>query len=920
MVDQLNSAKSDSLPSQFSSDLPTDSRSTSKQAMAKPSKPMSLKRKATAIAVVLGTLPVLAVGAASYYLADQALSQSIINSQKLAATRLSDLVSRYMSERYADIQVLANLPVFTDAQRSEALVNERAATLDRIYQAYRFYSNLAILDLDGRAIAQVGKPNQNNPSFQTFFREAVKANRALISPAILSPETKAYEVYFTAPIRDSQSGRTIAMIRATLPLERLSEPLQVYTLIGREYSLVDPANQVILSSQANRVNQSAIENFPTFSAMQSEQQLTTRFSVDPRSRSQYVFTYIPWTKLEGLPDLNWQVMLGNNVENAFAARRNLLLTVGIGTTIAALLVGWASAVAAGRLTRRIIGVSRAVQKLGQGYLDTRIKVKGEDEIALLGDNINYMASQLQKLVFEQVESSQKLERLNEATFNIRKTLDFNIILQTAVAEARRLLNSDRAMVYLFDEHWQGRIVAESVALEFPPALGAEVCDPCFAQKFVDKYQQGRVHLIPNLDEADLDPCYRGQLEQFHVKANMVAPMLVDNKLIGLLVVHQCSAPRVWDVAEVNLFTQIAVHLGDALEQVTLTEQRQRTSQAETLAAERQRYQESMEMQLLELLRHAEKAAMGDLTVRAAVGAGEIGTVADFFNSIVENLQQIVSQVKQTAMQVNASLGSHEFAVRSLSQDALRQADETAATLDSVQAMMKTIETVAQSAQQAAEVSRSASLTAETGGQAMDLTVQQILGLRQTIGDTAKKVKRLGESSQQISKVVSLINQITVQTNLLAINAGIEAARAGEESQGIAAIAEEVGALAARAADATREIEQLVADIQRETSEVVQSMEQGTTQVVEGTHFVEQAKHSLEEIIAVSHQIDHLVQSISEATVSQVETSQQITHLMKDIAQIAERTSGSSIEVSDSLRETVAVARELQDSVGTFKVN
>lgn len=888
--------------------------------MARVFKGVSLKQKVAAIAIFLGMLPVLGVGAASYYFADQALSQNIINSQKLAATRLSDLVSRYMAQRYADIQVLSNLPIVTDAaQRTDSASPDKPAALDRIYQAYGIYSNLAILDLEGRAIAQAGQSTPTSPSLQNFLREAVKANRALISPAILSPQTKTYEVFLTAPIREPQTGRTIAIVRATLPLEKLAEQLQTYTLIGREYSLIDSSNQVILSSQPSRMNQSATENFPDFASMQSSPQVNTRFSVDPRSRNQFIFTYNPWTKLEGLPDLNWQTMLGNNVENAFAARKNLLIAVGVGTAIAALLVGWIAALLASRLTRRIISVSRAVQKIGQGQLDTRLRMKGDDEISLLCDNINYMASQLQKLLFEQIESSQNLQRLNEATFNIRKTLDFNIILQTGVSEVRRLLNTDRAIVYLFDEYWQGRIVAESVALEFPAALGAEVCDPCFAKQFVDKYRQGRVHMIPNLDEADLDPCYRGQLEQFQIKANMVAPMLVDGELIGLLVAHQCSAPRSWDTSEVNLFTQIAVHLGNALEQVTLTEQRQKASQAEALAEERQQQKESMEMQLLELLRHAEKAAMGDLTVRATVTAGEIGTVADFFNSIVENLQHIVSQVKQAAIQVNSSLGEHEFAVRTLAQDAMRQADETATTLNSVQEMMQSIEVVAQSAQQAAEVSRAASMTAQEGGQAMDLTVQQILGLRQTIGDTAKKVKRLGESSQQISKVVSLINQITVQTNLLAINAGIEAARAGEESQGFAAIAEEVGALASRAADATREIEQLIADIQRETTDVVEAMEQGTAQVVEGTRFVEHAKDSLGQIISVSQQIDQLVQSISEATVSQVNTSQRITHLMKDVAQIAERTSGASIEVSDSLRQTVAIAKELQESVGTFKV-
>jgi methyl-accepting chemotaxis protein len=217
------------------------------------------------------------------------------------------------------------------------------------------------------------------------------------------------------------------------------------------------------------------------------------------------------------------------------------------------------------------------------------------------------------------------------------------------------------------------------------------------------------------------------------------------------------------------------------------------------------------------------------------------------------------------------------------------------------------------------VTATAAATAEQGGRAMDSTVHNILSLRSTIGETAKKVKRLGESSQQISKVVSLINQIALQTNLLAINAGIEAARAGEQGQGFAVVAEEVGELAARSAAATREIEHIVENIQRETSEVVEAMEQGTAQVVEGTQLVENAKLSLGEMLQVSQQIDHLVRSISEATVSQVATSESITHLMQDIAQVSAQTSTSSLQVSDALRRTVAISQELQTSVETFKV-
>lgn len=525
------------------------------------------------------------------------------------------------------------------------------------------------------------------------------------------------------------------------------------------------------------------------------------------------------------------------------------------------------------------------------------------------------------LLKQQEEAVRYANLLNDITFRMREMLDRQQVFGVAVQGTRESLKCDRVLVYLFDKTWKGSVVAESVGRGFPVALGANIADPCFAEEYVEKYRRGRVHALSNIAKAGLDPCYLGQLEPFEVKANIVAPILIDGNLLGLLCAHQCSAPREWQENEINFLRQTAIQLGFALEQANLfTEKEQARLQAESISREQRQQKEMLQAQLLELLTDVEGAASGDLTVRADVTAGEIGTVADFFNSIVENLRQIVLQVKQSATKVGTALGENEGAMQQLAEEAIMQADETMQTLKSVEQMKQLILVAADSAQQAAEVAHTASTTAEIGGAAMDSTVQNILHLRETIGETAKKVKRLGESSQQISKVVSLINQIAMQTNLLAINAGIEAARAGEEGQGFAVVAEEVGELAARSAVATQEIEQIVDAIQRETSEVVAAMEKGTTQVVEGTHLVTDAKQSLEKILQVSQQIDGLAQSISVSAASQVQTSQAIAGLMEKVAKTAGQTSKSSRKVSDSLRQTVQVAKELQTSVETFKVN
>ncbi|MDG2991874.1 methyl-accepting chemotaxis protein [Candidatus Synechococcus calcipolaris G9] len=522
---------------------------------------------------------------------------------------------------------------------------------------------------------------------------------------------------------------------------------------------------------------------------------------------------------------------------------------------------------------------------------------------------------------QQALEAQRAKFLRDLTLRLSQFKSTSEILAQGVADIRQILQSDRVIVYEFDPNWVGTVVAESVGEGWPKALEQTIDDPCFRKNWIKAYEKGRVQATADIDAANLNECYLGQLKPLGVKANLVAPMLVEQKLVALLIAHQCDAPRQWQQSEIDFFTQLATQLGLVIERANFLRETEAARQkAETLAADRQRQTEDIQLQLINLLSEVEEASQGNLMVRADITAGEIGTVADIFNSLIESLREVVIQVKTATSQVNASLSEDETAMGQLAKESLRQAKKINRMLEAIEEMSASIESVTHSANQAAEVARHASETAQTSGETMDETVQSIMHLRETVAETAKKVKRLGESSQQISKVISLINQIALQTNLLAINASIEAARAGEEGRGFAVVAEEVGELAARSAAATKEIEQIVEAIQQETNEVVAAMETGTSQVVEGTRLVETAKKNLEEIVEVSHHIDELVQSISESTVSQSHTSNTVNTLMKDIAKVSEGMSATSQHISDSLQETVAVAQTLQASVDTFKVS
>ncbi|WP_445628879.1 methyl-accepting chemotaxis protein [Nostoc sp. DSM 114167] len=881
---------------------------------------LGLVKKATILAIAIGTIPVLGIGAIAFGLANKSITKQITQSQQAEATGLSDKVNRFMLGRYGDIQVISNLLFLTNSQASIS-TQEKQAVLDRVVEAYKAYDSIAVFDRQGNLIVQsTGEPLENQKD-RTYFQDALQKDTPVISQPEAAKNTGVVSIYLAAPVKETRTGQTIGVVQARMPVKSLEEVTKNYAANGQQYYLLDASGTVFLSPQKELLGKQAKAEYSNLPKLLAAKKVNSFIEVPKTHKKQELVSYVPASTLDGLPDLNWQVLLATDTATVFEPQRQLLWTIAIGTAVTALIVGAIASRLAKLTTLPILNATAALAKLGQGKFNTRLEIEREDELGVLSANINLMAEQLQVLVKEQQQELdvEGTKLLADITLRIRKVLKTEDIYHAAVKEVQQILKTDRVIIYSLNPGTlTGVVVAESGTDNWPKMLGVQIDDPYFKEHYLESDRNEQVqavadiHQDQSLKNAD---SYMQLLEKFAVKSHLIVPILAQEKLLGLLIAHHCETPCVWQQPEIDLFQQIAIQVGYALEQAKLLEEIEKVRNVTISGSD-----ETLQQQLLQLLNDVEGAARGDLTVRADVTAGEIGTVADFFNSIVESLRDIVTQVKQAAIHVNSAIGSNEGAIRHLAEEALTQAAEINRTLDAVDQMTQSMKAVAESAEKAAFIANHAAHTATNSGHAMDLTVQNILSLRETVGETAKKVKRLGESSQQISRVVSLINQIAIQTNLLAINAGIEAARAGEEGQGFAVVAEEVGELAVRSAAATQEIEQIVENIQRETSEVVQAMEIGTTQVVEGTRIVEEAKQSLSEILDVSSQIDSLVQSISTATASQVETSQSVSQLMKDIAAISQRSSDSSRQVSESLQQTVDISQQLQETVEAFKVS
>jgi twitching motility protein PilJ len=323
--------------------------------------------------------------------------------------------------------------------------------------------------------------------------------------------------------------------------------------------------------------------------------------------------------------------------------------------------------------------------------------------------------------------------------------------------------------------------------------------------------------------------------------------------------------------------------------------------------------------ILKLLDEMGNLADGDLTIQPEVTEQITGAIADSINFAVKEMRSLVMRIKAAAQQVAVASERSRQTANELTQAATRQAVQIAETTDRVKAMAKSMEDMSLSAEKSAEVAQGSVSTAKRGAEAVQNTIQGMDGMRQQIQETAKRIKRLGESSQQIGEIVELINDIAEQTNILSLNAAIQAAMAGDAGRGFAVVADEVQRLAERSGEATKQIADLVKTIQADTNEAVASMEQATKGVVEGTRLADAAGQALGEIESVSEQLSELIVGIARNAYQQSETATAVSLNMGQIQEATTMTSTGTRQTAESIGKLSDLARELQASVAGFKL-
>ena len=335
--------------------------------------------------------------------------------------------------------------------------------------------------------------------------------------------------------------------------------------------------------------------------------------------------------------------------------------------------------------------------------------------------------------------------------------------------------------------------------------------------------------------------------------------------------------------------------------------------------EAEKVKDKNQQAILTLLNDISDLADGDLTAEATVTEDFTGTIADSINFAIAELRTLVQNVASTSEKVARSTDATKSTSLQLAESAENQAQEIAGASAAINEMAITIDQVSSnSAESAAVAERSVSI-AKKGASVVRDTIEGMDTIREQIQDTSKRIKRLGESSQEIGDIVSLINEIADQTNILALNAAIQAAMAGEAGRGFAVVADEVQRLAERSTTATKQIAGLVKTIQSDTHEAVASMEQTTAEVVKGAELANSAGIALEEIETVSTNLAELIQDISEAAKHQATTSSHISNTMNVIQEITSQTSAGTTATATSIGNLAELAVQMRNSVAGFKL-
>ena len=314
-------------------------------------------------------------------------------------------------------------------------------------------------------------------------------------------------------------------------------------------------------------------------------------------------------------------------------------------------------------------------------------------------------------------------------------------------------------------------------------------------------------------------------------------------------------------------------------------------------------------------------AQGDLTNRMDGNyGGDFEKLKNNINFLADSLGQVLTKVSESVQTTASTTHQLTAAAETMAAAAQEQSAQTDDVASAVEEMSRTITENASSATRTAEVAEQNGQIAYKGGKAVEDTVNKMKDIALVVKNTSSSIEKLGASSQAIGEIISVIDDIADQTNLLALNAAIEAARAGEQGRGFAVVADEVRKLAERTSDATKEIAKMINGIQKETQDAVLVMQTGTKEVENGIKLADDAGNSLRLIVSSSQELINMITQISAASEEQSATSEEIAQNVMSISKVISDSARQIEDIADSSENLSKQTLLLTELMGQFKLN
>ncbi|BAZ46359.1 methyl-accepting chemotaxis protein [Chondrocystis sp. NIES-4102] len=872
-----------------------------------------LKTKIILAAIALSAIPVAILGTISYQVTKAYLTRQITQVQFARTHHLAKMVKQFLQTRVSEGEAFASNPIFTNPNVINTVsVGEKNLALKDFKQQTNYYERIVYLDLAGQPLYQSQSSSALFSDYNrlSYFRTAIATKKTVMGEVAESNLTTKSHIEFAVPVINNWTNEVLGIMLFTIAGEQITPLFQNYLTQDEQWQMIATASVFLDSGVENLSDQPLIKYDPQLQKAHQTRQVTTVLLDSPyKANFQQLVNYAP-VEVDSLnPQLNLGTAIALDTNIAFAPLKPLRWTFLGGTILTTLIVAAISGFLANRLIQPLLKLTSAVNKLSQGKFDTRIQLQGKDELTVLGNQINDMAQQLNIAMQRQktiAKTSEMMARMSQA----RSARDLQMPLSLFLAQIRNLIKADRLIFYQFNSQWGGTVIAESVALEFPRCLGVQFDDPCFAQDYVRKYQRGRILAVSDILQANFTQCHLDQLAPYNVKASLILPVIFEStnpddpeKLIGLLIAHQCSNTRVWTQLDIDYLQQIAYQLAMVLRGYIYY-------QEDSL------YKANLEQDLIQVISNFQAIVNGNLISRNLKRNTDKSEVMAAFEAAKHSLRQTLAKIKYPTQQINFQLGANNQDFARL-QEQFKQQNKQLLLVFSL--MEKTINSIQQAgikinATSANIDSLVTAIVDEKNNyhQAIDL----VNHLKTTLRTNTDKVKDIQRVSQKMNRITSSMKKINLRASLLVNKLSERILQMNDSADDLKGEIESLQ----QAIKTTQELENVATDLEREIAQVLREYEISETKLAQDEDIISDAGNSFEQIVATIQAVEQDILEIANQTKLQINNNKKIINFQKKINQTSNAIETLGDRSLVSLKKSSITAQDLANVVNFFKLD